>query len=62
MATLPRLTSEGAEGDRIEILEGIAGEMRSHTDLFASRNENARIGVWMDLLDHLSDRVNARPN
>jgi hypothetical protein len=46
----------------MEILTGIACEMRAQEDLFAPRTANARIGVWMDLLDHLSDRGKARLN
>jgi hypothetical protein len=59
MAALPRIPCDGAEGDRMEILTGIACEMQTHADLFAPRSASARIGVWMDLLDHLSDRRNA---
>ena len=34
----------------------------AQADLFAPRTASARIGVWMDLLDHLSDRGKARSN
>jgi hypothetical protein len=59
MAALSRLPCDAVESDRMEILTGIACEMQTHADLFAPRTASARIGVWMDLLDHLSDRRNA---
>jgi hypothetical protein len=61
MAALP-LPGDGAECDRMEILTSIACEMQAHADLFAPRTATARIGVWMDLLDHLSGRRNALSN
>lgn len=60
-AALRPVPADGAECDRMEILAGIAYEMAS-ADLFAPRTENARIGVWMDLLDHLADRGEAYAN
>ena len=62
MTALPRIPSDGAECDRMEILTGIACEMRAQEDQIAPPTANARIGVWMDLLDHLSDRGKARLN
>jgi hypothetical protein len=62
MAALRRLPVDGAESDRMEILTSIAGEMQAYPDLFAPRTASARIGVWMDLLNHLSERRNALSN
>ena len=62
MTALPGASGDGAECDRMEILTSIACEMQSHQDLFAPRTESTRIGVWMDLLDHLSDRGKAVTN
>jgi hypothetical protein len=56
VTTIPRTAPDGAECDRMEVLAGIADEMRNDSNLFASRFANARVGVWIDLLSHLSSR------
>jgi hypothetical protein len=58
MAVLPQSPGDGAECDRMDVLIGIACEMQAHADLLAPRTRSARIGVWIDLLDHLSGRGN----
>jgi hypothetical protein len=62
VAALPSVTVDDAECDRMEILTGIAREMQAHADLFAPRGVSPRIGVWMDLLDHLSEGGKTRSN
>ncbi|HEU5021467.1 MAG TPA: hypothetical protein VFT60_06235 [Bryobacteraceae bacterium] len=42
------------EGDRVELLKSIAMRMQESPDLFATRDESPRVGVWFDLLHHLS--------
>jgi hypothetical protein len=42
------------EDDRVELLKSIAMRMKESPDLFATRGENPRVGVWFDLLHHLS--------
>jgi hypothetical protein len=46
----------------MEILTSIASEMQAQADLFVPRSANARIGAWMDLLDHFSDRRSVKTN
>jgi hypothetical protein len=58
VASWSPVSGDGAESDRMEILTSIVSEMRAQSDLFAPRTANTRIGVWMDLLDHLSDPGN----
>jgi hypothetical protein len=62
LAALPRMQDDSAECDRMEILTGIAHEMRGHADLFVPRTASAPVGVWMDLLSHLSGRRKASSN
>lgn len=54
MSVMPQIPADGAEWDRMEILTSIAREMKTHSDLFAPRSVNARIGVWVNLLAHFS--------
>jgi hypothetical protein len=42
------------EDDRVEMLKSIALRMKESPDLFATRDESPRVGVWFDLLRHLS--------
>jgi hypothetical protein len=42
------------EGDRVEVLRSMAHRMKADGELFAPRNSNARVGLWIDLLDHFS--------
>jgi len=42
------------EDDRVELLKSIAMRMKESPDLFATRTESPRVGVWFDLLHHLS--------
>jgi len=48
------IPNDGNEDDRVELLKSIAMRMKESPDLFASRDESARVGVWFDLLHHLS--------
>lgn len=42
------------EDDRVELLKSIAMRMKESPDLFATRTESPRVGIWFDLLHHLS--------
>ena len=46
--------SRDVESDQMEILKTIAGRMRCGTNLFVPRSSNPRIGLWVDLLQHIS--------
>jgi hypothetical protein len=51
---VPQAPADDEERDRVELLRSIALRMTESTDLFATRGENPRVGVWFDLLHHLS--------
>ena len=42
------------EDDRVELLKSIAMRMKESPNLFATRDESPRVGIWFDLLHHLS--------
>ena len=52
------LAAAGDEADRIELLKSLAGRMRDSSELFTSRCDSPRVGIWLDLLTHLSSSVN----
>jgi len=52
------LAAAGDEADRIELLKSLAGRMRDSSELFTSRSDSPRVGIWLDLLTHLSSSVN----
>ncbi|HXE64366.1 MAG TPA: hypothetical protein VN519_12550 [Bryobacteraceae bacterium] len=45
---------EEDDEDRVELLRSIAMRMKDSADLFATRAESPRVGIWFDLLHHLS--------
>ena len=60
---LNSLTAQGEECDdlenedgREELLHCVARQMMSEPDLYGSRAEKLHLGVWLDLLAHLSAR------
>ena len=48
------ISSDEDEDDRVELVKSIAMRMKESPDLFATRGENPRVGIWFDLLNHLS--------
>lgn len=48
------MSDDEEEGDRVELLKSIALRMKESPDLFATRSESPRVGIWFDLLHHLS--------
>jgi len=55
------LATHGVEWDgRQEMLLSVVREMMKESDLYISRTEKPRLGVWLDLLAHLSNRDTLR--
>jgi hypothetical protein len=54
VSRVTRVADNEDEDDRVELLRSIAVRMKESPDLFAARAENPRIGIWFDLLHHLS--------
>ena len=52
---MPRVLGWDDEADRIELLRSLALRMKNSSDLFAPRSESPRAGIWLDMLDYLSD-------
>lgn len=42
------------ESDRLDLLKCLAARMKESSDLFTPRSKNPQVGIWLDLLDHLS--------
>ena len=55
----PEPAEQNDESDRIDLLKCMAWRMKEAADLFAPRSESPRIGIWLDLLDHLSASVSS---
>jgi len=48
------ISNDEDEDDRVELLKSIAMRMKESPNLFATRDESPRVGIWFDLLHHLS--------
>lgn len=42
------------ESDRIDLLKSLARRMRESSELFTLPSDSPRVGIWLDLLNHLS--------
>lgn len=54
VSSVSLISDDEEEGDRVELLKSIATRMKESSDLFATRLESPRVGIWFDLLHHLS--------
>jgi hypothetical protein len=48
------LPATSDESDRIELLKSLARRMRESSELLTPRSDSPRVGIWLDLLNHLS--------
>ncbi|MGD1070261.1 MAG: hypothetical protein ABSB15_08980 [Bryobacteraceae bacterium] len=54
ISLIEELPATSDESDRIDLLKNLARRMKESSDLFTPRGESPRVGIWLDLLDHLS--------